>query len=198
MEGHPEELSLGWILSKSYFISESQCTRTATDPRRCLQRTFEPPVLVRNHGWSAHRLYDQTTARRTATPTNRATSISTTCRRPSSPSPSLIDVSGTDGPNGQVEQVTNLSEDGNTSRFVAKGVSPRTTMLSTNRPKIGDTNLYVWHRDASHPEVKRNSSEDRPCPVSVLRSPRGEGRYLAFETSSQWSRPPTMRRYLSL
>ena len=45
-----------------------------------------------------------------------------------------------------------ISEDGNTVYFVAKGVLASNHDAFDEPPHDGDRNVYVWHRDASHPE----------------------------------------------
>jgi hypothetical protein len=65
--------------------------------------------------------------------------------------PDLREVSGA-AEGADVQGVTRLSEDGSRAYFVAKGVLASNTDANGVPATTGDDNLYVWTRDAAHPD----------------------------------------------
>jgi hypothetical protein len=163
-EGHPQQIYVRVNASKTYFASESQCTRTASDPGgACYTPALEygaygeggpADAIFQSATLDGSRVFFMTRQQLVNGDTNKSTDIYR-YELPSSstpnPSPALIDVSS-GGPNAQVKEVLRTSEDGSTVYFAAKGV------LAANKDPLGDTahdgdeNLYVWNQDGSQPE----------------------------------------------
>jgi hypothetical protein len=198
-EGHPAELFARVDASKTYFISESQCTRTASDPGGACNAPAEGVYWYNGESSYGTPIGESVSA----TPDGSHFAFTTTQQlvngdtnqsadlylydlpTASNPSPSLIDVSGS-GPNAQVEQLIRVSDDGNTIYFVAKGVLASNHDAFDEPPHDGDKNVYVWHRDASDPEgqTKFIGKLTANSGISGELTP-GDGRYLAFRTTSQ-------------
>jgi hypothetical protein len=163
-EGHAEQLWVRVNASKSYFASESRCTRTASDPGGAC---YTPPLVPGPGGeggggdaifesatLSGSRVFFTTSQQLVNGDTNKSGDLYRyelpSASNPN-PSPALIDVSN-GGPNAQVKEVLRASEDGSTVYFVAKGV------LASNQDALGETahdgdeNMYVWNEDESQPE----------------------------------------------
>ena len=198
-EGHAEELWARVNASKSYFVSESQCTRTPSDPGGAC---YTPALAYGPYGESgpADAIFEGatpdgsnvffTTSQQLV---NGDTNHSNDLYRyelPSTsnpnPSPDLIDVTSS-GPNAQVQRVLCTSEDGSTVYFVAQGVLASDHDALGEAARDGDYNLYAWHQDASHPEGQTafigrlTSSAD----IASLRSEvTPDGRYFVFSAYS--------------
>jgi hypothetical protein len=199
-EGRPNELYARVDASKTIFVSESQCTRTAAEPGgACYMPARDPDQHGEGGGADAvfvgatldgSRVFFTTSQQLVNGDTNKSNDLYCyelpSASNPN-PSPALIDVSGSGSPNAQVEQIMDISEDGNTVYFVAMGVLASNHDAFDEPAHGGDKNVYVWHRDVSHPEgqtkfIGRLSGNSG---ITSEITP-GDGRYLAFLTSSQF------------
>jgi hypothetical protein len=195
-EGHAEELFARVDASKTIFVSESQCTRTAAEPGGAC---YTPPGPYAEGGpadatfqsatLDASRVFFTTAQQLVNGDTNKSTDLYR-YELPSvsnpNPSPALIDITSS-GPNAQVQQVLRTSEDGSTVYFLAKGVLASNHDALDEPPHDGDENMYVWHQDASHPEgqttfVGRLSAPGEGIKATSEITP--DGRYFLFRSYS--------------
>jgi hypothetical protein len=188
--------------SKSYFASESQCTRKAGDPGGACNAP--PPTIEGNYvctdpcleymGGDGSSLVFSTTQQLVNGDIDQTRDlyeyILPTASDPN-PSPNLIQVSA-GGPNAKVRNFVRGSEDGSTVYFIAQGVLASNHSAQDEAPFPGDYNLYSWHRDAAHPygETKFIARlEDPPnnYDVSAFGGYKSQvtpdGRYLLFLAS---------------
>ena len=200
-EGHAQQLWARVDAAKSYFVSESQCTRTASDPGGAC---YTPPVVPNEHGVSGppdaifegvtpdgSRVFFTTGQQLVNDDTNQSIDIYRyefpSASNPS-PSPALTNISSP-GTDAQVQQVLRTSEDGSTAYFVARGVLA-SNHDALDQPAVdGDFNLYVWHQDAGDPEGRTTFIGKLPSSIDVesIKSRTEitpDGRHLVFRAFS--------------
>ena len=188
----------------SYNASESQCTRVDCNA--------PAPARFAGAARDGSSVFFTTTQQLVNSDTDEAVDLYVyhlpTASDPN-PSPALTEISGT-GPGANTEEgVTvsvrfstaagvTVSPDGSTAMFVSPAVLAGNDDAFENAARQGDYNLYVWRRDASHPEgqvtfVGRLSSNDIAGEFEsefsipgFLRDPETtpDGRYVVFNTNS--------------
>jgi hypothetical protein len=168
----------------SYDASQSQCTRTASDPGGACNApanaTFEAAAT------DGSRVYFTTTQQLVNSDSNETKDLYEyelpTAADPN-PSPALADVSAASS-EAKVEEVVRVADDGSRVYFFAEGVLAG-NLDARGEPAVpGAHNLYVWERDATHPAgqtkfVAGFESND----VSAQTTP--DGRYLVLSTASR-------------
>jgi hypothetical protein len=138
-------------------VSESQCTRTPSDPGGACNAHS----LATFQGASADgtRVYF-TTGDQLVSGDTDDTSDLYECDIPTgtpapvgsvNQCPALREVSGA-ATGADVQGVTRLSEDGSRAYFVAKGVLASNPEANGASAMAGDYNLYAWTRDTGHPD----------------------------------------------
>jgi hypothetical protein len=110
------------------------------------------------------------------------------------PCPDLREVSGAaSGANLQSGTIgladpTRISDDGSRAYFVATGVLAANPGANGAPAVSGDDNLYVWTRDAAHPDgetrfvAKLDPADVSSIGMSYMRQTTDDGRYLVFAT----------------
>ncbi len=195
-EGRPQELYARVDASKTIFVSESQCTRTAADPGgACYTPALAPgpygeagsaDSIFQSATLDGSRVYFTTSQQLVNDDTNKSTDLYRyelpSASNPN-PSPALIQVSNS-GPDAQVQQLLRTSEDGSTVYFIARGVLASNHDSYDEPPHDGDENMYVWHQDASHPDGQTTfigKVTDSPRSTSEITP---DGRYFLFRSIS--------------
>ncbi len=196
-EGHAMQVWARADASKTYFASESQCTRTPSDPGGAC---YTPPGVADGEGNagaadaiyestipSGSRVFFTTSQQLVNGDTNKSRDLYRyelpTAANPS-PSPALINISS-GGPNAQVQNVLRTSEDGSTVYFIARGVLASNKDALDEAAHDGDENLYVWNEDGSLPEGTTTfigRLTDNPRPTSEITP---DGRYFLFSTHAE-------------
>ena len=195
-EGRPQELYARVDASKTIFVSESQCTRTAADPGGAC---YTPALalgpygeagpadsLVQSLTLDGSRVFFTTAQQLLNADTDKSTDLYRyelpSASNPN-PSPALVEISSS-GPDAQVQQFLRASEDGSSVYFLAKGVLASNHDAFDEPPHDGDGNMYVWHQDASHPEGQTKfigKLTDSPRSSSEITP---DGRYFLFRSIS--------------
>lgn len=157
-EGHPAQVWARVDASKSYFASQSQCTRTAGDPGgACYEPwdgTYTGGATFQSGATDGSRVVFTTQQQLLNEDTNEDNDIYEYVLPTESdpnPSPNLIDVTAS-SPDAKVQQVLRASDDCKTIYFIARGVLAANRDALDEPARAGDENLYVWHQDTSHPE----------------------------------------------
>jgi hypothetical protein len=138
-------------------VSASQCTRAPADPGGACNA--DSPAIFQGANADGTRVYFTTGQQLVNTDTDSTTDLYE-CDLPSgtpapvgsfNPCPDLREVSGAAGGSG-FEGVTRISDDGSRVYFVATGVLASNLGANDAAAVAGDNNLYVWGRDADHPD----------------------------------------------
>ncbi len=98
------------------------------------------------------------------------------------PCSSFHQVSGP-APGAKVEEVLNVSDDGSSVYFTAKGVLADNEDALGEEALPGDRNLYAWRTDAAHPDGQTTFVARLPQGNQAQTTP--DGRYLLLITASQ-------------
>jgi Tol biopolymer transport system component len=197
-EGHAQQVWARVDASKTYFVSESQCTRIASDPGgACYTPVLTPgpygeagpaDAIFESVIPDGSRVFFTTSQQLINGDTNKSSDLYR-YELPSvsnpNPSPTLINISS-GGPNAQVKSILRTSEDGSTVYFVAKGV------LASNQDALGETahdgdeNMYVWNQNGSQPEGTTTFigrlDESRDVYIRSTSEITPDGRYFLFRT----------------
>ena len=193
-EGHAQQLWVRVNASKSYFASESQCTRSPSDPGgACYTPVLNPPpfagpadAIFESATLSGSRVFFTTSQQLVNGDINKSADLYR-YELPSvanpDPSPALINISS-GGPNAQVKEILRTSEDGSTVYLVAKGV------LASNEDALGETahdgdeNIYVWNGTGSQPDGTTTFigrlAEGRDAYARLSGEITPDGRYFVF------------------
>lgn len=189
--------------TSSYDASLSRCTRTAADPGG----VCNAPANAHFIGGSkdGFRIYFTTTQQLVNGDTDEANDLYLyELPTASNPAPTLTEVSGGEG-EANVEELVYpaipiesralegaVSDDGSTVYFSASGVLASNSDALGEEAVAGNHNLYVWRRDADHPNgetkfIGRLLADD--LRLSLLQNgqpPQAtpDGRYLVFTTAS--------------
>jgi hypothetical protein len=137
--------------------SASQCTRGSSDPGG----VCNPEAAAEFQGANADgtRVYFTTSQQLVNADTDTTPDLYE-CDIPAgtpapvgavNPCPDLREVSGA-AAGADVQGVTRISDDGSRVYFVAAGVLAANTDANDAPAVAGDANLYVWQRDAAHPD----------------------------------------------
>jgi hypothetical protein len=187
-EGKTNQIWARVDASKSYFASESQCTRTAGDPGGACNAPVDPQFEGASHDGS--RVVFSTTQQLLNSDTDNTNDlyeyVLPTASDPN-PSPNLIQISGA-APNAKVRNMVRVSDDGRRVYFMAKGVLASNHDAHDEPPFPGDVNLYVWEQTAAQPNgvtkfVTRLEDPPNNYDVSAFgykAQITPDGRYLVF------------------
>ncbi len=138
-------------------VSASQCTRGPSDPGGVCNSSSSAEFQGANKDGT--RVYFTTSQQLVNTDTDATTDLYE-CDIPSgtpapdgavNPCPDVRQVSGAAAGAG-VQGVTRISDDGSRVYFVATGVLASNTDANDAPAVAGEHNLYVWQRDAAHPD----------------------------------------------
>jgi hypothetical protein len=187
-EGHTAQIWVRVDMSKSYFASKSQCTRTAGEPGGLCNGEMSPE-FERLSGDASRGLF--TTNQQLLNSDTDQTKdlyeyVLPTASDPN-PSPNLFQISGA-APNARVRNVVAVSNDGRRVYFIAQGVLASNHDAHDEPPHADDFNLYVWQQDAAHPDgytqfVTRLEDPPQNYDVSAFgytAQTTADGRYLVF------------------
>ena len=193
-EGHAQQLWVRVNASKSYFASESQCTRSPSDPGgACYTPVLNPPpfagpadAIFQSATLSGSRVFFTTSQQLVNGDTNKSNDLYR-YELPSvsnpNPSPALINISS-GGPNAQVKEILRASEDGSTAYFVAKGVLASNQDALGETARDGDENIYVWNENGSQHEGTTTFigrlAEGRDAYARLSGEITPDGRYFVF------------------
>jgi hypothetical protein len=185
-EGKTDQIWARVDASKSYFASESHCTRTASDPGGACNAAVNPAYEGSSKDGSS--VLFTTTQQLLNSDTDETTDLYESVL-PTDPngSPKLFQVSGA-APNAKVRNLVRVSDEGRRVYFMAKGVLASNHDAHDQAPFPGDVNLYVWQRDAAHPDGYTQfvtMLEDPPQNYDVsafgyVAQISADGRYLVF------------------
>ena len=172
---------------KSYDASASQCTRTAGEPGGACNAPADATFVGATNNGS--RVFFTTKQQLVNGDTNQTNDLyAYDLPTASNPNPSLIDISGSASSEAKVLEVVKYAKDGTGSRiyFIAKGVLAANHDAFDEPPRAGDSNLYVWQQDASHPEgetkfIGRLTSNTDLEYVPIYSQATPDGRYLVFK-----------------
>jgi hypothetical protein len=166
-------------------VSGSQCTRAPSDPGGACN--VHSPVSVAGTDPNDTKIYF-TTSQQLVNGDTDDTNDLYECDIPTgavapdgsvNQCPDLREVSGADG--ADVQQVTKVSADGTRVYFVATGVLASNPGVGGTTAVPGAQNLYVWTRDAAHPDGEMRFVAADAGADYAQTTP--EGRYLVFTTS---------------
>ncbi|HEY5012767.1 MAG TPA: hypothetical protein VIK61_08690, partial [Acidimicrobiia bacterium] len=137
--------------------SASQCTRESSDPGGACNA--ESAAVFEGASASGTRVYFTTTQQLVNSDTDEANDLYECDIPAGTPAPvgsvnscpDLHEVSGAAGESG-FQGVTRISDDGSRVYFVATGVLASNLGANDVPAVAGNDNLYVWQRDAAHPE----------------------------------------------
>jgi hypothetical protein len=171
----------------SILVSRSECTRTASEPGG----TCKEPAAAEYAGAATDgsRVFFTTTQQLVNGDTNQSKDLYA-CDIPAGvPAPvgasnscaTLTQVSGT-GSEAQVDHVVAVSDDGSRVYFVAGGVLASNLGVTDSVAVAGQSNLYLWSKDAAHPTG--TTTFVAPTAVGTAQI-TPDGRYIVFDTSSQ-------------
>jgi hypothetical protein len=178
-------------------VSGSQCTRAPSDPGGACD-DHSPAIFqgANAHGTRAFFTTSQQLVNGDTDDTNDLYECDVPTGTPApvgqfNPCPGLREVSGAQT-EANVQGVTRISDDGSRAYFVATGVLASNPGANDATAVAGDDNLYVWSRDAAHPDgetrfVARLEAADSNDLWSVdsggrLAQATDDGRYLVFAT----------------
>jgi hypothetical protein len=173
-------------------VSGSQCTRAPSDPGGACGA----PASAGFQGANADgtRVYFTTSQQLVNGDTDSTTDLYE-CDIPAgtvapvgsvNPCPDLREVStGASGAN--VQGPTRISDDGSRAYFVATGVLASNLDANGEPAVAGDDKLYVWRRDAAHPDGETRfvaKLDPNDAGRSGMRQTTDDGRYLVFASSA--------------
>jgi hypothetical protein len=180
-------------------VSESQCTRTPSDPGGACNAHSQ--AMFQGASADGTRVYFTTTDQLVNGDTDDTSDLYECDIPTGTPAPvgsvnqcpALREVSGA-VTGADVQGVTRLSENGSRAYFVAKGVLASNPDANGVSAMLGDDNLYVWTRDTGHPDgetrfVAKLDPADGGSPGNGLWNPdwagrlaqaTDDGRYLVF------------------
>ncbi len=173
--------------SKSYFASKSHCTRTAGDPGGACNAPSNPET--EDFATDGSRAFFFTTQQMVNADTNDKVDLyAYTLPTEANPTPELDLVTGS-SPDPQYEHILRASNDGSAVYFLAKGVLASNHDSTDHAAIPGDENLYVWMKDAKHPEgetkfIGRISNPGDLDYLSYFTELTPNGRYLLFMSTS--------------
>ncbi len=181
--------------------SASQCTRVSSDPGGVCNA--DSPAIFQGANADGTRVFFTTDQQLVDSDTDATTDLYE-CDIPSgtpapvgavNPCPDLREVSGA-ATGAEVKGVTRISDDGSRAYFVATGVLASNLGANDAAAVAGDSNLYVWRRDAAHSAgetrfVAKLDQADGPTSTSAgmwgsevlqgrLAQTTEDGRYLVF------------------
>ena len=194
-EGHPAWIYARADSSKSYFASESHCTRTAGDPGGACNAPVSPQYEGVSHDGS--RVVFSTTQQLVNGDTDNTKDlyeyVLPTASEPN-PSPNLIPDIGGGAQRQSAEHGARLQRRPQGLLHRERAFWLRTMTPTTQPPFPGDFNLYVWEQTAAQPNgvtkfVTR--LEDPPNNYDV--SAFGDTRHRSLPTVATWSLWPTTR-----
>jgi Tol biopolymer transport system component len=150
-EGHRRQIWVREDMSKTYFASKSQCTRTAGDPGGACNEEMSPDFerMSRDASRAVFTTNQQLLNSDTDQTTDLYEYVLPTASDPE-PSPNLIQVSGA-ASNAKVRNTSAISDDGRRVYFIARGVLASNHDAHDEPPFPGDFNLYVWEQTAAQP-----------------------------------------------
>ncbi len=169
--------------STSYNASASQCTRSPGDPGGACNAPSNSDFVAAAPDGS--RVVFTTAQQLVNGDTDQTRDIYAyelpTASNPN-PSPTLVEVSGAAG-KAEVQTIVRVSEDGSAVYFEATGVLAGNEGVLGEPAEAGDRNLYVWRRDAGHPNgatkfIAQLSGDD------VRAEATADGRYLVLSTAT--------------
>jgi hypothetical protein len=178
--------------------SASQCTRAPSDPGGACNA--DSASVFEGANADGTRVYFKTDQQLVNADTDSTTDLYE-CDIPAgtpapvgsvNPCPDLHEVSATAGGSG-FQGVTRISDDGSRVYFVATGVLASNPDANDASAVAGDDNLYVWQRDAAHPDGQTTFvAKLDPADVGSLwgvdsflgryAQATDDGRYLVFAT----------------
>ena len=185
-EGHKEQIYARVNASKTYFVSQSQCTRTAGDPGGACNAETSPSFerMSRDASRAVFTTDQQLLNSDTDQTKDLYQYILPTASDPN-PSPDLIQVSGA-ASDAKVRNSVAISDDGRRVYFIAQGALASNHDAYDEPPFPGDFNLYLWEQTAAQPNgvtkfVARLEDPPQNYDVSAFR-PRvsADARYMVF------------------
>jgi hypothetical protein len=134
--------------SKSYFASESNCFRAASDPGG--ECNAPSNLETEDFATDGSRAFFKTAQQLVNADTNEETDLYA-YTLPTDTTKGHLDCITGSSTNPQYEHILRASNDGSTVYFLAKGVLAK-NHDSLDQPAIaGDENLYVWQKNEKHP-----------------------------------------------
>ena len=184
---HQNQLWARVEASKSYFATESHCTRTAGDPGGACNAPSNPES--EDFASDGSRAFFTTNQQLVNADTNEEADLyAYTLPTAANPSGHLDYITGS-SQHPQYEHILRASNDGSAVYFLAKGVLASNHDSLDQQAVEGDENLYVWLKNAKYPEGETKfigpitNSGDLDY-LSYFSEITPNGRYLLFMSTS--------------